>query len=60
MGNYKKYIFIIIGLLVFILVAPIIIFWLTALLSPFITMFGVVLIIVVISAVIAWKNKIGR
>ncbi|MGL4607146.1 MAG: hypothetical protein ACRCU3_06730 [Eubacteriaceae bacterium] len=60
MEKYKKYIFIVLGLLVFVLVSPILIAWITMVLSPYITTIGVIILLLLGTAVIAWKNKIGR
>lgn len=60
MENYKKYL-IVCGLLLLIaLISPIIIAWISVILSPLITTVGVVAIIFIATVIIAWFGKIGR
>ncbi|MBU4540208.1 hypothetical protein [uncultured Acetobacterium sp.] len=60
MENYKKYLIIFGLLLLFALVSPVIIAWISVILSPIITTAGVVAIIFVVTVVIAWYGKIDR
>ncbi|WP_041668447.1 hypothetical protein [Acetobacterium woodii] len=60
MKNEKKYLLVFSLLLVFALVSPTIIAWISIILSPLITTAGVVLVIFIITVIIAWKGKIGR
>lgn len=60
MENYKKYLIIFGLLLLFALLSPVIIAWISVILSPIITTAGVVAIIFVVTVVIAWYGKIDR
>ena len=60
MENYKKYIIVCGLLLIFALISPVIIAWMSAILSPIITTAGVVAIIFIATVLIAWFGKIGR
>jgi|LGVE01.1.fsa_nt_gb uncharacterized membrane protein len=60
MGNNKKYLIIVGCLLLFALISPAIIAWLTLILSPYISTIGVISIIFILTVVIAWYGKIGR
>jgi len=60
MGSTKKILIIAGCLLLFAIVSPVIIAWLTLVLSPYISTIGVIAIIFAITVIIAWKGKIGR
>ncbi|MDD3308205.1 MAG: hypothetical protein PHO29_14065 [Acetobacterium sp.] len=60
MENYKKMLLVFGLLLLFALVSPVIIAWLSVILSPIITTAGVVAIIFIATVMIAWFGKIGR
>lgn len=60
MENYKKMLLVFGLLLLFALVSPVIIAWLSVILSPIITTAGVVAIIFITTVIIAWFGKIGR
>lgn len=60
MENYKKLLIIFGLLLLFVLISPVIIAWISVLLSPLITTAGVVAIIFIATVIIAWFGKIGR
>jgi uncharacterized RDD family membrane protein YckC len=60
MENYKKYLIVCGLLLLFALVSPVIIAWISVVLSPIITTAGVVAIIFIATVLIAWFGKIGR
>ena len=60
MENYQKVLIVCGLLLLFALVSPVIIAWISVILSPIITTAGVVAIIFIATAIIAWFGKIGR
>jgi len=60
MENYKKMLLVLGLLLLFALVSPVIIAWVSVMLSPIITTAGVVAIIFIATVMIAWFGKIGR
>lgn len=60
MENYKKYLIACGLLLLFALVSPVIIAWISVILSPIISTAGVVAIIFIVTVMIAWFGKIGR
>lgn len=60
MENYKKMLLVFGLLLLFALVSPVIIAWVSVMLSPIITTAGVVAIIFIATVMIAWFGKIGR
>lgn len=60
MENYKKVLIVCGLLLLFVLISPVIIAWISVILSPLITTAGVVAIIFIATVMIAWFGKIGR
>jgi uncharacterized membrane protein len=60
MENYKKYLIVFGLLLLFALVSPVILAWISVILSPIITTAGVVALIFIATVIIAWYGKIGR
>ena len=60
MENYKKVLIVFGLLLLFALVSPVIIAWISVMLSPIISTAGVVVIIFTATVIIAWFGKIGR
>ncbi|MDO9492187.1 hypothetical protein [Acetobacterium sp.] len=60
MENYQKVLIVCGLLLLFALVSPVIIAWISVILSPIITTAGVVAIIFMATVIIAWFGKIGR
>lgn len=60
MENYQKVLIVCGLLLLFALVSPVIIAWISVMLSPIISTVGVVAIIFIATVLIAWFGKIGR
>lgn len=60
MENYQKVLIVCGLLLLFALVSPVIIAWISVVLSPIISTVGVVAIIFIATVLIAWFGKIGR
>lgn len=60
MDDFKKYLIMAVLALVFVLLAPSLIALLGIVLSPIISTIGFVVILLAVTAFIAYKNKIGR
>jgi len=60
MESYKKVLIVFGLLLLFALISPVLIAWVSVILSPIITTAGVVAIIFISTVMIAWFGKIGR